>query len=65
MMSGQIKDLDVDGVDFPLTVTAAAGASDYIQFNDGVKIKLLLLAATEDDKREWKNSFENTKTNSR
>ena len=58
MMSGEIKDLDVDGLDFSLAVTAASGASDYIQFNDGVKIKLSLLAANEDDKAKWKEHFE-------
>ena len=57
MMSGEIKDLDMNGLDFPLAVTAAAAASDYIQFNDGVKIKLSLLAANEDDKTKWKESF--------
>ena len=60
MMRGEIKDLDISGLDFPLAVTAAAGASDYIQLTDGVKIKLSLLAANEDDKGEWKNSFEDT-----
>ena len=60
MMSGEMKDLDVNGLDFPLAVTAAAGASDHIQLTDGVKIKLSLLAANEDDKGEWKNSFEDT-----
>ena len=58
MMSGEMKMLDVNGFDFPLAVTAAAGASDYIRFNDGVKIKLSLLMANEDDKDKWKNSFE-------
>ena len=58
MMSGEIKDLDVNGLDFPLAVTATAGASDYIQFNDGVKIKLSLLVANEDDKAKWKEHFE-------
>ena len=58
MMSGEMKMLDVNGFDFPLAVTAAAGASDYIRFNDGVKIKLFLLMANEDDKDKWKNSFE-------
>ena len=57
MMSGEIKDLGISGLDFPLAVTAAAAASDYIQFNDGVKIKLSLLAANEDDKAKWKESF--------
>ena len=57
MMSGEIKDLCVNGLDFPLAVSATAGASDYIQFNDGVKIKLSLLAANEDDKSKWKETF--------
>ena len=58
MMSREIKDLDINGLDFPLAVTAAVGASDYIQFNDGVRIKLSLLAANEDDKAKWKEHFE-------
>ena len=58
LMSGEIKDLDINSLDFPLAVTAAAGASDYIQFNDGLKIKLSLLAANEEDKDEWKKTFE-------
>ena len=57
MMSGEIKVLDINGLDFPLAVTAAAGASDYIQFNDGIKIKLSLLAANEEDRDEWKKHF--------
>ena len=57
MMSGEIKDLDINGIDFPLAVTATAGASYYIQFNDGVKTKLSLLAATEQDKEKWKRNF--------
>ena len=58
MMSGEMKMLDFNGFDFPLAVTAAAGASDYIRFNDGVKIKLSLLMANEDDRDKWKKSFE-------
>ena len=50
MMSGEIKDLDINGLDFPLAVTAAAGASDHIELTDGVKIKLSLLIPNEDDK---------------
>ena len=56
MMTGEIK--EINGLDFPLAVTAAAKASDYIQFNDGVKIKLSLLMANEDDKDKWKETFE-------
>ena len=58
MMSAEIKDLDINGLDFPLAVTAAAAASDYIQFNDGVKIKLSLLAADEEEKAKWKEALE-------
>ena len=31
MMSGEIKHLDISGLDFPLAVTAAAGASKHVQ----------------------------------
>ena len=31
IMSGEIKDLDISGLDFPLAVNAAAGASNSIQ----------------------------------
>ena len=58
MMTGEIKNLDVNGLDFPLAVTATAAASDYIQFNDGVKIKLSLLAASDEEKVKWKEQFE-------
>ena len=57
MMSGEVKVLDINGLDFPLAVTAAAGASDYIQFNDGIKINMSLLAANEEDRDEWKKHF--------
>ena len=58
MISGEIKDLNINGFDFPLAVTAAAAASDYIQFNDGVKIKLSLLVAKEEEKDKWKDKFD-------
>ena len=58
MMSEEIKDLDINGLDFPLSVTAAAGASNYIKFNDGVKIKLSVLTVNEQEKLKWKETFE-------
>ena len=58
MMSGEIKDLDVNGLDFPLAVSATAAASEYIHFNDRVKTKLSLLMADEEEKPKWKESFE-------
>ena len=57
IMSGDIKDLDVNGLDFPLAVTATAGASEHIREFDGVRINLTLLAAKEEEKVEWKQSF--------
>ena len=58
MMSGEIKDLDISGLDFPLAVTATAAASEYIHFNDRVKTKLSLLMADEEEKPNWKGTFE-------
>ena len=57
MMSGEIKHLDVSGLDFPLAVTSAAAASDHVQFNDGVKIKLTLLTVNDEDSAKWKKNF--------
>ena len=58
MMSGEMKDLDISGLDFPLAVTATAAASEYIHFNDRLKTKLSLLMADEEDKHKWKETFE-------
>ena len=57
-MSGEIKDLDINGLDFPLAVTATATASEYIHFNDRVKAKLSLLMADGEEKPKWKETFE-------
>ena len=58
MMSGEMKDLEIDGLDFPLAVTATAAASEYIRFNDRLKTKLSLLMANEEEKPKWKETFE-------
>ena len=58
IMSGEIKDLDINGLDFPLAVTAAAGASEHIRDFDGVRMRLSLLAAEEEEKANWKENFE-------
>ena len=58
MMSGEIKDLDISGLDFPLAVTATAAASNHIRdFND-VRINLSLMPAEEGEKVKWKETFE-------
>ena len=54
----EIKDLDINGLDFPLAVTAAAGASEHIRDFDGIRMRLSLLAAEEEEKANWKESFE-------
>ena len=58
MMSGENKDLDINGLDFDLAVTAAAKASEHIGDFDRVRINLTLLAAEEAEKTKWKKTFE-------
>ena len=56
IMSGEIKDLDVTGLDFPLAVNATIGAAGHIRDSDGVRTNLTLLAAHEDDREKWKSA---------
>ena len=56
MMSGEIKDLDVTGLDFPLAVNATIGAAEHIRDFDGVRTNLTMLAAHEDDTGKWKST---------
>ena len=56
MMSGEIKDLDVAGLDFPLSVNAAIGAAEHIRDFDGVRTKLTMLTTNEDDRNIWKSA---------
>ena len=58
MMSGEVKDLDVNGLDFPLAITAAADSSEHLRKFNGVRINLSLLGAEEDEKVQWKETFE-------
>ena len=58
MMSGEMKHMNINGLDFPLAVTAAAGASKHLREFNGLRINLPLLAADEDEKVEWKKTFE-------
>ena len=54
MMSGEIKDLDITGLDFPLAVNATIGAAGHIRDFDGVRTTLTMLAAHEDDRERWR-----------
>ena len=56
MMSGEIKDLDITGLDFPLAVNATIGAAEHIRDFDGVRANLTMLAAHEDDTGKWKST---------
>ena len=57
MMTGERKNLDVPGLDFPLAVSACAKASKHIRNTDDERVKLELLAVKEEDRNEWKSWF--------
>ena len=59
VMSGERKDLNISGLDFPLTVAATAMASEHILGFDGMKTNLIMLAARNEDTEEWKEDFKN------
>ena len=57
MMTGDRKDLDVNGLDFPLAVASAFGASKHILKFDSVKTNFVLLNNNKEDKEEWRKEF--------
>ena len=57
MMSGEVHDLGVTGLDFPLAVAATTEASKYIMDDDGVQTILFLLAARNEDIEPWEQEF--------
>ena len=57
MMTGERKDLDVSGLDFPLAFASAFGASKHILNFDGVRSNFELLIDNKDDKDLWKKEF--------
>ena len=58
MMSGEIKDLNIKGIDFPSDITATAGASEHMRKFNEVRTYLTLLAADEAEKIKWKETSE-------
>ena len=54
MMIGEIKDLDITGLDFSLAVNATIGAAEHIRDFYGVRTTLSMSAAHEDDAGRWK-----------
>ena len=57
LMTGDRKDLEISGLDFPLAVASAARASKHILEFDGVKTNFELLTNNKEDKEEWKKEF--------
>ena len=57
LMTGDRKDLEISGLDFPLAVASAARASKHILEFDGVKTNFELLTNNKEDKEKWKKEF--------
>ena len=57
MMMGEQKDLDIRGVDFPLTVECTSVVSKHMLDFDGVKTTIVMLTDNEPDKEKWKKEF--------
>ena len=57
LMSGEVHDLSVTGLDFSLAVAATTEASKYILNDDGVLTNLLMLAARNEDVQPWEHKF--------
>ena len=58
MMTGDRKDLDISGLDFPLAFDSAFGPSKHILDFDGLRSNFELLIDNKDDKDQWKKEFE-------
>ena len=58
LMTGDKKDLKINGLDFPVAVTSAAEASKHIRDFHNVKTNFVLLTSNKDDKEEWKKNLE-------
>ena len=57
LMTGDKKDLKINGLDFPVAVTSTAEASKHIRDFHNVKTNFVLLTSNKDDKEEWKKEF--------
>ena len=57
MMTGNRKDLENCGLDFPLAVASVSGAAKHILDYDGVKTNFILLTDTEEYKEEWRKEL--------
>ena len=57
LMTGERKDIDVIGIDFPLAVNATVAASKHILSFDGLKTNFVVLTNNKEDADGWKKEF--------
>ena len=57
MMTGNRKDLETGGIDFPLAVASISGASKHVLEFDGLKTNFLTMTDIKEDKAEWQKEF--------
>ena len=62
MMTGDQKNMDIPGLDFPLAVSACAKATEHIRTTEDERVKLELLAVKEEDRSEWRSWFREIQT---
>ena len=55
--SGEVQDLGITGLDFPLAVAATIEASKHILEADGVQTNLLMLVTRKEDEEPWEQRF--------
>ena len=57
-MTGNKKDLEINGLDFPLAVAAVSGAAKHILEFDGLKTNFTMMTDAKEDKVEWRKEYE-------
>ena len=57
MMTGNRKDLEIGGIDFPVAVASISGASRHILEFDGLKTNFVMMTDIKEDKAEWRKEF--------
>ena len=57
MMTGNKKDLEINGLDFPLAVASVSGAAKHILEFDGLKTTFAMITDIKEDKAEWRNEY--------
>ena len=58
MMTGNKKDLEVSGLDFPLAIASVSGAAKHILEFDGIKTNFTVMTDIKEDKAGWRKEYE-------